>query len=77
MKYILLLLILVTACTQQITPETCKLSGGDWNNCGSSCTTEESDFCIQSCQPQCECTEDSQCPNQKCEHLLDKKGKCI
>ena len=39
-----------------ITEQQCEQANGYWNECGSPCAGTDSDFCIQVCQVQCECS---------------------
>ncbi|MFH1712273.1 MAG: hypothetical protein ABH846_03505 [Patescibacteria group bacterium] len=61
-----------------VTQETCQISGGTWNNCGSNCRTTPDEACIQVCVEQCECISDSQCPfSYHCGDYIDGTGICL
>ncbi|MBU0613656.1 hypothetical protein KJ766_00005, partial [Patescibacteria group bacterium] len=38
-----------------LTQETCKASGGIWNECGSACRGDQVDACMEVCVEYCEC----------------------
>ena len=57
--------------------ETCRVSGGNWNACGSACRTEPDAVCIEICVEYCECQSDDQCPfGYSCVDLVDGVGVC-
>lgn len=61
-----------------LSEETCKLSGGAWNQCGSTCRNVSGLPCIELCVKQCECADDSECPfGFKCDDIIDGVGICL
>lgn len=57
--------------------ETCALSGGTWNSCGSACRTMPDVPCIELCIEYCECASDAQCPfGSTCRDIIDGIGVC-
>jgi hypothetical protein len=90
MKKVILLVILVfiiSSCSTneigEITSESCADNGGHWNECGSPCAGTGSDFCIEICEPICECggIAGFGCPKgytcQLSGKIVDEMGKCI
>lgn len=58
--------------------QTCTVSGGEWNSCGSACRHNPDVPCIEICVPLCECETDSQCPfGNSCGEYVDKTGVCV
>lgn len=54
---------------------TCAASGGTWEDCGSPChELKPGEACIQVCEEQCQCVNDTQCPfGYAC---VDGEGLC-
>lgn len=58
--------------------QTCTVSGGQWNACGSACRTNPDAPCIDVCVEMCECQSDDQCPfGYSCGEYVDKTGICL
>ena len=84
-----IVLLLISSCTidtpeqPKMTQELCEVVGGHWNECGSPCTGTDADYCIQVCEPMCECSGIAgfACPEgYKCRlsgKIADEMGKCI
>ena len=66
-----------------ITKQQCDDAYGHWNECGSPCAGTGSDFCIEMCQVQCECSGIAGfgCPEGfKCRlsgKIADEMGVCV
>jgi len=59
-----------------INKETCDLSGGTWNDCGSLC--RDGEVCLDLCVDRCECVDNSECPfGFECLDNDDGKGVCL
>ncbi|MDP2632077.1 MAG: hypothetical protein Q8P30_04935 [Candidatus Uhrbacteria bacterium] len=57
--------------------QTCGVSGGVWNSCGSACRTTPELVCMDVCVEYCECTSSSQCPfGFSCIDLVNGTGVC-
>ena len=57
--------------------QTCLVSGGDWNSCGSACRENPNAPCIEVCVAYCECQADDQCPfGYSCGGFIDGVGVC-
>lgn len=58
--------------------ETCQVSGGVWNACGSACRgMDDAIPCIEVCVNYCECLSDNQCPfDYSCVEKIDGIGIC-
>ncbi len=62
----------------------CEDAGGTWNACGSACRNKpNAKMCAQVCVEYCECSSDSQCPNDdgnvrrlRCAEFVDGVGIC-
>lgn len=81
MKKLILILILITSCSSDnligLTNETCTNSGGIWNECGSACRGQNTEFCIEMCVPYCECEFNKDCPgNYICKNYIGTVGIC-
>ena len=66
-----------------ITKLQCTQAEGNWNDCGSPCAGTVAEYCIEVCQPQCECGGIAGfiCPSgYKCRltgKIADELGVCI
>jgi hypothetical protein len=66
-----------------ITKLQCTQAKGNWNDCGSPCAGTGAEYCIEICQPQCECggIAGFGCPGgYKCRltgRIADELGVCI
>ena len=73
------ILILIISGCEMSEQKLCENAGGKWNECGSSCAGTDAEFCIQVCQPQCECNDEYKCPDDKICKIteIEKFGVCI
>ncbi len=66
-----------------VTKLQCTQAKGSWNDCGSACAGTGAEYCIEVCQPQCECggIAGFNCPSgYKCRltgKIADELGVCI
>lgn len=56
----------------------CETAGGTWNECASACRgADPATPCILLCVQQCECVDDTQCPQgYSCGAFVDDVGVC-
>jgi len=75
----MLTLVLIISGCELSEQELCEKAGGKWNKCGSPCAGTGSEFCIQVCQPQCECNEEYTCPDDKTCKITENEefGVCV